>query len=97
MVTIVNTDIFSVVWKSQREFTKNNTICDSSHTHFATQNKSLKLSCLLVNGFYMGMRFMVYSRHFLIVPRLFEEKRRDIVFGIPSFRPSVRPSVLPSP
>ena len=31
-----------------------------------------------------------------IVPRLFEEKRRDIVFGIPSFRPSVRPSVLPS-
>ena len=30
------------------------------------------------------------------VPRLFEEKRRDIVFGIPSFRPSVRPSVLPS-
>ena len=25
----------------------------------------------------------------LIVPRLFEEKRRDIVFGIPSFRPSV--------
>ena len=32
----------------------------------------------------------------LIVPRLFEEKRRDIVFGIPSFRPSVLPSVLPS-
>ena len=31
-----------------------------------------------------------------IVPRLFEEKRRDIVFGIPSFRPSVCPSVLPS-
>ena len=31
-----------------------------------------------------------------IVPRLFEEKRRDIVFGFPSFRPSVRPSVLPS-
>ena len=28
----------------------------------------------------------------VIVPRLFEEKRRDIVFGIPSFRPSVRPS-----
>ena len=24
---------------------------------------------------------------FYIVPRLFEEKRRDIVFGIPSFRP----------
>ena len=33
---------------------------------------------------------------FFFVPRLFEEKRRDIVFGIPSFRPSVRPSVLPS-
>ena len=32
----------------------------------------------------------------VIVPRLFEEKRRDIVFGFPSFRPSVRPSVLPS-
>ena len=31
-----------------------------------------------------------------IVPRLFEEKRRDIVFGIPSFRPSFLPSVLPS-
>ena len=27
----------------------------------------------------------------LIVPRLFEEKRRDIVFSIPSFRPSFRP------
>ena len=26
-----------------------------------------------------------------IVPRLFEEKRRDIVFGFPSFRPSFRP------
>ena len=33
----------------------------------------------------------------LIVPRLFEEKRRDMVFGFPSFRPSVHPSVLPSP
>ena len=32
----------------------------------------------------------------VIVPRLFEEKRRDIVFGFPSFRPSIRPSVLPS-
>ena len=31
-----------------------------------------------------------------IVPRLFEEKRRDIVFGFPSFRPSVCPSVRPS-
>ena len=30
-----------------------------------------------------------------IVPRLFEEKRRDIVFGIPSFRPSVLPSFRP--
>ena len=27
------------------------------------------------------------------VPRLFEEKRRDMVFGFPSFRPSVCPSV----
>ena len=67
MVTSVNTDIFSVVWKSQREFTKNYTICDSSHTHFATQNESLKLSCLHVNGFYKGMRYMVYSRHFLMM------------------------------
>ena len=32
----------------------------------------------------------------IVVPRLFEEKRRDIVFGFPSFRPSVLPSVLPS-
>ena len=32
----------------------------------------------------------------IIVPRLFEEKRRDIVFGFPSFRPSVCPFVLPS-
>ena len=31
----------------------------------------------------------------LIVPRLFEEKRRDIVFGIPSFRLSVLPSFRP--
>ena len=28
----------------------------------------------------------------IVVPRLFEEKRRDIVFGFPSFRLSVRPS-----
>ena len=38
----------------------------------------------------------IYQAHKLFVPRLFEEKRRDIVFGIPSFRPSVLPSVLPS-
>ena len=31
----------------------------------------------------------------IIVPRLFEEKRRDIVFGFPSFRPSVLPSFRP--
>ena len=37
------------------------------------------------------LRFVIF-----FVPRLFEEKRRDIVFGIPSFRPSVLPSVLPS-
>ena len=39
------------------------------------------------------------KQHFLdinlIVPRLFEEKRRDIVFGFPSFRPSVFPSFRP--
>ena len=29
----------------------------------------------------------------LFVPRLFEEKRRDIVFGFPSFCPSVRPPI----
>ena len=29
----------------------------------------------------------VYCLFYFIVPRLFEEKRRDIVFGIPSFRP----------
>ena len=31
----------------------------------------------------------------IFVPRLFKEKRRDIVFGIPSFRPSVLPSFRP--
>ena len=31
-------------------------------------------------------------KSWLIVPRLFKEKRRDIVFGFPSFRPSVLPS-----
>ena len=31
----------------------------------------------------------------LFVPRLFEEKQRDMVFGFPSFRPSVRLSVRP--
>ena len=44
--------------------------------------------------------FIVLDVCGFFVPRLFEEKRRDIVFGIPSFRPSVlpsfRPSVLPS-
>ena len=30
-----------------------------------------------------------------VVPRLFEEKRRDMVFGFPSFRPSVLPSFRP--
>ena len=41
--------------------------------------------------------FIIFFLFFYIfVPRLFEEKRRDIVFGIPSFRPSVLPSVLPS-
>ena len=31
----------------------------------------------------------------IFVPRLFEEKRRDIVFGIPSVLPSVLPSFRP--
>ena len=35
------------------------------------------------------------NEEIIIVPRLFEEKRRDIVFGIPSFRPSVLPSFRP--
>ena len=29
----------------------------------------------------------------IVVPLLFEEKRRDIVFGFPSFCPSVCPSI----
>ena len=37
------------------------------------------------------------SSYSFIVPHLFEEKRRDIVFGFPSFLPSFCPSVLPSP
>ena len=39
----------------------------------------------------LSYQFLFY----LIVPRLFEEKRRDIVFGFPSFRPSVFPSFRP--
>ena len=31
-----------------------------------------------------------------VVPRLFEEKRSDIVFDFPSVLPSILPSVLPS-
>ena len=46
-------------------------------------------------GFEGGTLVMVASVHghcFIFVPRLFEEKQRDIVFGIPSFRlPSFRP------
>ena len=40
--------------------------------------------------------YAMTDRCTIVVPRLFEEKRRDIVFGFPSFRLSVRPSVLPS-
>ena len=32
---------------------------------------------------------LIAVRILFIVSRLFEEKRRDIVFGFPSFRPSV--------
>ena len=39
---------------------------------------------------------MINFKIAVIVPRLFEEKRRDLVFGFPSFRPTVCPSVLPS-
>ena len=41
------------------------------------------------------VQFLVnaYMYVLLFVPRLFEEKRRDIVFGFPSFRPSFRLSV----
>ena len=41
--------------------------------------------------------YVMTDRCTIVVPRLFEEKRRDIVFGFPSFRPSVCPSVFPSP
>ena len=50
-------------------------------------------------SFYEDLKKIIFelsSNMHLIVPRLFEEKRRDIVFGFPSFRPSFRPSVLPS-
>ena len=48
-------------------------------------------------GFYEEISKIILNYHqissnmHLIVPRLFEEKRRDIVFGFPSFRPSFRP------
>ena len=34
--------------------------------------------------------YVMTDRCTIVVPRLFEEKRRDIVFGFPSFRPSIR-------
>ena len=40
--------------------------------------------------------YVMTDRCTIVVPRLFEEKRRDIVLGFPSFRPSVCPSILPS-
>ena len=46
--------------------------------------------------FYHFATMLLEIQKTFIVPRLFEEKRRDIVFGFPSFRPSFRPSVLPS-
>ena len=41
--------------------------------------------------------YVMTDRCTIVVPCLFEEKRRDIVLGFPSFRPSVCPSVYPSP
>ena len=38
---------------------------------------------------------MAYDLAEFIVPRIFEEKRRDIGFGFPSFRVSVCPSFRP--
>ena len=50
----------------------------------------------LALGHVNDMRCLEKGNAFLfVVPRLFEEKRRDIVFGIPSFRPSVLPSFRP--
>ena len=37
--------------------------------------------------------YVMTDRCTIVVPRLFEEKRRDTVLGFPSFRPSVCPSV----
>ena len=61
------------------------------------KRKFLTLSIQRSHFILMCLRMLILM---LIVPRLFEEKRRDIVFGFPSFCPcvcpSVRPSVLPS-
>ena len=51
---------------------------------------------ILFIEFYLSNLFIYLFIYLFIVPRLFEEKRRDIVFGFPSFRPSVRPSFRPS-
>ena len=50
------------------------------HSHFYS----------IFTSFYCGLlkQQIWYSFTLLIVPRLFEEKRRDLVFAFPSFRPS---------
>ena len=52
---------------------------------------TIKRNCKKITPWQAPMFFCLF-----FVPRLFEEKRRDIVFGFPSFRLSFRPSVLPS-
>ena len=50
---------------------------------------NLLLACLLHTAMALKLPRVVE----FFVPRLFEEKRRDIVFGFPSFRPSFRPPI----
>ena len=50
------------------------------------------LQMFLSSGLKICMCFG-YNPQIIFVPRLFEEKRRDIVFGFPSFCPSFRLSV----
>ena len=63
-------------------------ICNSKSCHFFIPKRCIMLVPLMLCTFH---------EYFLIVPRLFEEKRRDLVFASLSFPLSVLPSVRPSP
>ena len=53
--------------------------------HLAIEIHS-KLAFLIIMNKKTSLKFDTCEFEMIIVPRLFEEKRRDIVFGFPSFR-----------